>query len=404
TWTNISSGIPKGAFTRVVREDEVRRDLLFAGTETGLYLSWDGGKSWSPFQLNLPVTPITDLRVHQGDLIAATSGRSFWILDDLALLRQFRPAAGDFYIYQPEAAMLVNGRSEMDRSTADFSGAHPTRGVNPATGAVIYYQLPEDTVKQVLSLEVLDAKGRLVRSFSSQRDSTFRSYDGGPPAEPVLSTNKGLNRFVWDLRHATAPGVPDVYIESSYRGHKVPPGTYTLRLTRGDQQTSTVVEVLPNPLYSVDAAAYREYDSLMSGMEAELARMHQMVNALYAKSRQLEQLLGKLPTSGKQADLTAEGRALLSAMKQWDEDMVQRKSKAYDDVENYPNKFTANYLFLINHVESDIPRVNQPSRERLKELSAEWAVLESRVRALLDRDIPAFNKKLWDAGFGALWR
>ncbi|MEY3368045.1 MAG: hypothetical protein RI973_1200, partial [Bacteroidota bacterium] len=242
TWTNISGGIPKGAFTRVVREDEVRRDLLFAGTETGLYLSWDGGKSWSPFQLNLPVTPITDLRVHQGDLIAATSGRSFWILDDLALLRQYRPGAGDLYIYQPESAMLVNGRSEMDRSTADFSGAHPTRGVNPATGAVIYYHLPEDTLKQALSLEVLDARGRLIRSFSSQRDSTFRSYDGGPPAEPVLSTNKGLNRFVWDLRHATAPGVPDVYIESSYRGHKVPPGTYTLRLTRGDQQTSTVVE------------------------------------------------------------------------------------------------------------------------------------------------------------------
>jgi photosystem II stability/assembly factor-like uncharacterized protein len=404
TWIDISRGISKGAFTRVVREDEVRRDLLFAGTETGLYLSWDGGKSWSPFQLNLPVTPITDLRVHQGDLIAATSGRSFWILDDLGLLRQYQPDAGGFSIYRPEPAMLVNGRSELDRSTADFSGAHPSRGVNPATGAVIYYHLPEDTLKQVLSLEVRDSQGRLVRSFSSQQDSTFRSYDGGPPAEPVLSLHQGLNRFVWDLRHATAPGVPDVYIEGSYRGHKVPPGSYALLLKKGDWHAGTTVEVVANPLYSVDAASYREYDSLMSSMEAELSRMHRLVNVLYAKSRQLEQLLGLLSSAGHQEVLLKDGRELLSAMRRWDEDMVQRKSKAYDDVENYPNKFTANYMFLVNQVESDIPRVNQPSRERLKELSAEWADLEARALVLLDQDIPVFNKKLWEAGLGALWR
>ncbi len=90
TWTRINNGIPNGAFTRVVREDEVRKDLLFAGTETGLYISMNGGQSWTPFQLNLPVTPITDLKVHQGDLIAATSGRSFWILDDLGLIRQYK--------------------------------------------------------------------------------------------------------------------------------------------------------------------------------------------------------------------------------------------------------------------------------------------------------------------------
>ena len=90
TWTKINNGLPANAFTRVVREDDVRRDLLFAGTELGLFISWNGGKDWSPFQLNLPITPITDLRVHKGNLIAATSGRAFWILDDLSVIRQYK--------------------------------------------------------------------------------------------------------------------------------------------------------------------------------------------------------------------------------------------------------------------------------------------------------------------------
>ena len=143
SWTKIDSGIPANAFTRVVREDEVTRDLLFAGTERGLFLSWNGGKDWSPFQLNLPVTPITDLRVHKGQLIAATSGRSFWILDDLSLIRQYTGDATAFALHQPSPAYLANGSSELDAPEEDFTGAHPLRGVNPANGIVLYYQLPE---------------------------------------------------------------------------------------------------------------------------------------------------------------------------------------------------------------------------------------------------------------------
>ncbi len=404
TWTNISSGIPYGAFTRVVREDEVRKDLLFAGTETGVYVSWDGGKQWSPFQLNLPVTPITDLRIHQGDLIAATSGRSFWILDDLGLLRQYNAGNSAFAVFQPEPAMLVNGRSELDGASPDFKGAHPTRGVNPATGAVIYYHLPEVDDSEDLLMEIRDAQGQLVRSYSSRVDSTFQSYDGGPPAEAVLPKAKGLNRFVWDIRYPTMPGIPGAYIEGSYRGHKASPGKYSIILKMGDQTAATTVEILPNPLYPTDAATYHEYHELMSRMEAELTRMHRMVNTLHAKREQLEQVLATLGGEARYEALLKDGQALAQRMKQWDEDMVQRKSKAYDDVENFPNKFTANYMFLINHTESDIPRVNQPTKERLKELSGEWSVLETRGRELLDKSIPAFNKRLWDAGVGALWK
>jgi hypothetical protein len=132
--------------------------------------------------------------------------------------------------------------------------------------------------------------------------------------------------------------------------------------------------------------------------------MHRMVNSLYEKQKQLESLLSSLPSDDKFKAIKSDGEALLKKMKAWDEDMVQRKSKAYDDVENFPNKFTANYLFLINQTESDIARVNQPTRDRLKELNAQWVTLKARGTEILDKDISAFNKRLWDAGLGAIWK
>lgn len=404
TWTKIDNGIPGDAFTRVVREDDVRPDLLFAGTELGLYLSWDGGRNWSPFQLNLPVTPITDLRVHKGNLIASTSGRSFWVLDDLSVIRQYKKDAPAFAMYRPDNAPLVNGGSELNRSNPDFTGANPFRGVNPATGLVLYYQLPELKKDEQVTLEIKDAAGNPVRVFSSKADETFVGYDGGPNPEPLLPKGKGLNRFVWDMRYATMPGVPMVYIESSFAGHKAPPGKYVFVLKIGDRTVSTEAEILPNPLYPTSPAAYAEYHRVMSSMESELTLMHRTTNRLYEKRQQLEALLAALPADEKFSAVRKEGEALVKKMKAWDDDMVQRKAKAYDDVENFPNKFTANYMFLINQTESEIPVVNQPSLDRMKELNEQWAKLKARADEMLETELPALNKRLWELGVGAIWK
>jgi photosystem II stability/assembly factor-like uncharacterized protein len=401
TWTKITSGIPNNAFTRVVREDDKRKDLLYAGTELGLFISWNGGKEWSPFQLNLPITPINDLRVHQNNLIAATSGRSFWVLDDLALIRQYKNEPG-LKLYQPQSQIIVNGYSEMDGASP--TGVNPFRGVNPSTGAVIYYELPELKAKENITIDIKDAQGKLVRSFTSVKDSTRKQYDGAPPADPVLSKSKGLNRFVWNLRYPTMTGVPNVYIESSYRGHKASPGKYSITLTTGDKTATTEFELLPNPLYPTDAKTYKEYNDLMTTMEGEVTTMHNLINSLYDKRTQLESLLASLPADAKFTTLKKDGQALVQRMKQWDEDMVQRKSKAYDDVENFPNKFTANYLFMLNHTESDIPRVTKPTLDRLAELNALWTPLKNRAQEFIDKDLPALNKELWSAGIGAIWK
>ncbi len=192
TWTKIDNGIPGNAFTRVVREDEVRKDLLFAGTELGVFVSWNGGRDWSKFQMNLPVTPITDLRVHRGNLIAATSGRSFWILDDLSLLRQYKTETTPVSIYQPSDAYIGNGGSELDFAGADFDGASRYRGVNPASGVVIYYRLPELKKTDDITLEIRDSAGKLIRSYTSSKENSFEEWDGGPDSDPTASKIKRI--------------------------------------------------------------------------------------------------------------------------------------------------------------------------------------------------------------------
>ncbi|MCR9197331.1 MAG: hypothetical protein NXI04_01685 [Planctomycetaceae bacterium] len=403
SWTRICRGIADDAFTRVVREDHERQDLLVAGTETGLYLSIDGGQQWQPFQLNLPVTPILDVAIRHDDIIVATSGRSFWILDDLGLIRQIEDTDRTFHLFAPESARLSSHGSELNSTSEEFTGAAAQQGVNPANGLVIYYNLPELDKAQHVELHITDAAGNTVNRFHSKKNEDFQKYAGGPSAPPVLSKDEGLNRFVWNMRHAGMPGIPQAYIEASYRGHKAIPGQYQLTLKLADRTSEATAEILSNPLYPTTDKDYAEYHAAMSDMEATLTTMHEMTNHLYGIRTQLEELQKTLPQDDAYKGLREAGESLVKRLRLWDEEMVQRKSKAYDDVENYPNKFTADYLFLINQTESAIPRVTQSSRQRRIELDKRWNALQRDARQLLDRDLPAFNNQLWKKKIGAIW-
>ncbi|SEQ65760.1 WD40/YVTN/BNR-like repeat-containing protein [Neolewinella agarilytica] len=400
SWSAINAGIPDGAFTRVIREDDKVKDLLFAGTETGVYVSQNGGKQWDALQLNLPVTPITDMAVRHDDLILSTAGRGFWILDDLGLIRQRPAPKSSMHLYDPEPAALVGGYSQLNGNNPGFKGSHPLRGVNPANGLVIYYQLPAEKDSSELMLEIRDGNGELIRSFSSVATG-FSPWDGGPGRPATLSAKPGLNRFVWDLRHAPLIGVNQVYIEGSYRGHKVPAGDYQLILKRGSTTRSTTAEVLPHPLLKVEPEAAIAYDKHLKGMAAELNKMHLLTNQLFSAAQQLSAATKKLPKSMDADQLRKQAAALSKELKAWDELMVQRKSKAYDDVENYVNGFTADYLFLLNQSENNIGQIGEPSLNRMQELNAQWAKYEQTGEVLMER-LEAFNKRLWAMGVGAI--
>ncbi len=403
TWKAINNGIPYGAYTRVVREDQKMKGLLYAGTELGVYISFDDGKNWESFQRNLPVTPILDLMVHRNDLVVATSGRSFWILDNLSLLSQYNAKNKKMKVYDPEPITYGFWGSRMNGSIDRFNGMQSFVGVNPANGIELYYDLPKIDKSKPVELTITDANGNVVNSYTSEKDMNYVPHNGGgAPRAPRLSKKKGLNRFVWNMQHKIVPGVPNVYIEAGFRGHRVVPGTYTMKLSYDGQTFTKTAVIKENPNYNITKAEYQEYDQIMNQMEANVTDMHNKVNSLHSMSKDIKKAIKQLKEKNANSPLIAEGNNLLKEIKSWDEQMVQRRSQAYDDVENFENKFTAEYLFVMNQTNSSLPKVPQASIDRKAELDKQWVPLKAAAESLLNTKIPAYNKKLWDAGIGAI--
>jgi hypothetical protein len=302
-------------------------------------------------------------------------------------------------LYQPNDAMNGSWGSPMSGNTEKFDGTNTLAGVNPANGMVLYYELPKLKDSMVIAMDILDAAGKIVRSFSSEKDKNYKAHNGGGPSPaPVLPKKEGLNRFVWDMETAILPGIDGTYVESRFSGHIVPPGSYTIRLKVEDKIVTNEGSIVAIPTYATTPEQYAEYHTFMSDMEARLTTMHNTVNDLHKVQQQLKAVLNEV----KDASVKEEGEKLLNQLDAWDKDMIQRKSKAYDDVENFPNKFTAEYLFLIDATNSTIPRVNQASKDRKIELDAQWNNFRSKADTFMKTSIPEFNTKLWDAGIGAI--
>ena len=274
--------------------------------------------------------------------------------------------------------------------------------MNPANGVVFYYYLPSITKDTALTLVVKDTNGNLVRTISSKADTNYLQYPGGPSPEPLLSNKIGLNRFVWDMTYTSLPGVPTAYIEGSFSGHKAMPNAYTAAIMQNDKVSTVAFNILPNPLYEVTKEDYQEMHDFKTKTEINLTEMHIRINTLKEVQNQIARILKGVSKEKKYSKVKSEGEAIIQKLKSWDEDMVQRKSKAYDDVENFPNKFTAEYIFLINQNDSSLPKVNQASKYRVAELDAEWKTLKALSEELLNVVIPTYNKLLWDTGIGAL--
>jgi photosystem II stability/assembly factor-like uncharacterized protein/ribonuclease HI len=394
TWVKINEGIPYGAFTRVVREDDVRKDLLYAGTETGFYISYNGGKNWSACQLNLPVVAITDLMIRQGDLVASTQGRAFWIFDDLSLFRQYDAAAKGFQLLRPEDAVRVSGFSPMDGPANDSEERGPSSpiGTNAPTGVVFYYVLPEKVDSAAsLTLQIKDAQGAVVHAYSSEADKKFVSFPGGPNPDPTLSKKSGFNRFVWNMRYPSVEGAPNVYIEGSYRGHKASPGAYTAILKYGSEEKTTTFSILPNPGIQATAAEYQESHEFQSKVEAAITEIHRAVNQLKEAKRQTEDLIKVLDTDASRKEIKDAAEALVKKITTWDEKVVQRKSESNDDIINFVNKISADYIFLKGELDSNTPMVSQGAREQLDALNGLWKTYKAEYEEIVQKDVVNLN-------------
>ncbi len=279
TWSKITDGIGAAAFVNAVREDPVRKGLLYAGTELGVYVSFDDGDHWQPLQLNLPVSSVRDLVVKGDDLVAATHGRAFWILDDVSPLRQMdaRTAESAAYLFKPATAIRLRGNQNKDTPLPPETPA----GQNPPEGAVLYYSL-KSAAKGEVSIEILGAGGRLIRKYSSSDPSrpkdnelTFPAYWLVPPTPP--SKEAGLHRWVWNLRYPSAIVTHEYSMATSFgddaamlpQGPMVVPGDYQVRLTvDGRASTQSLTVVMDPRVKTTPADLTKQFDLEMRIYEA----------------------------------------------------------------------------------------------------------------------------------------
>lgn len=405
SWVKIVNGISPSAYTRVVREDTKRKGLLYAGTETGFYISFNNGQDWKQLQLGLPITPVTDLKVHHDDLLASTMGRAFWILDDIEVLRELDQAQLDkMKLYQPADVVRTSAFSQLN-APADVDeprSPYPSFvGTNKASGAVIYYQLPEPVKDSAITLEIINSRNEVVRSYSSLDDEDFVGYAGGPDAEPKLTNRKGLNRFVWDLRGEPIKGVPTVFIEGSFDGYRVAPGTYTARLKVKGMEQSASFKVLPHPGLDFPASDYAEQEALMKQICEETSEIHLAVNRNRKTMAQLKETHSLLKDKKGMEGLAKQADSIASALQAWEDDIVQNKAKSNDDIINYVNKLTADYIFVKGEMDANTPYVTKGQRDQFNVLHGKWEALKLRKTGL-DKDIVALNREIQKAGVGRI--
>ena len=282
TWASIISGLPPGAVVHVVRADPVRRGLLYAGTELGVFVSFDDGGQWRPLRMNMPVTPVHDLTVKGDDLVAATHGRSFWILDDLSPLRQAAPTSDGLVLYTPQTATRLYYPDSID-------SRRPV-GQNPPAGALIDYILKSVPAGE-LTVDILDDQGRVIRHLSS----TKTTKEVQPPEWPdqivpndLIPAHEGMNRLVWDLRMNDPVQIPGAFYEGEApRGPIVAPGRYSVRLTAGGESRTAPLTVIADPRVAGSAAAINAKTALAMATVSDIDALHKAVNAVRAERRRL---------------------------------------------------------------------------------------------------------------------
>ena len=392
TWTQIDNGISAPAFTRVIREDPNHRDLLVAGTETGMYISFNGGGSWQSFQLNLPVVPITDLAFHkrENELVVATQGRAFWILDDLPLVYQASDAAlkEPAHLFKPKDTYRMGGGG-------GFRPPDSGLGQNPASGAVVYYSFAAKP-KEDITLEFLDASGNLLKKFSSKappkveqpsaEEEEFIPLRAGSEKAP---TEAGLNRFVWDLRYPDAATFPGLIMwAASVRGPLISPGTYQVRLTADGKTQTQKFDVRKDPRLSTTPQEYARQLELARQILDKLTAVNQAVIDIREIRKQLNDYTARV----KDPKVVDAAKTLSKKLTNVEEELYQTKNRSSEDPLNFPVKLNNKLAALEGVVESSDNAPTTQSSMVYEDLATQVNVQLAKYKQLSTADLAAFNR------------
>ena len=395
TWMKITTGIPDGSYVHAVREDPRRKGLLFAGTETGMFVSFDDGAHWQSLKLNMPTTPIHDMVIHGDDLAVATHGRSFWVLDDISPLRTMSQqiAGSDAYLFAPAPAL---------RFRAGRGRRAPNEAENPPAGAILYYHLKAEA-KEPIKLEILDAQKNVIRHYSSKQPKKEEASEEGEeegeaiPPEEVLPAGPGMHRFVWDLRYQMPALVPSAIWDMGKPGAPLAlPGTYEVRLTAGGKTLSAPLEVKQDPRVNVPRADLEEQLALWLKTRDLLGDIHRAVLDIRAVRPQLTALRKHLNASAneKQKSLAASVDAIRKRMDSVEAELIEVKAKSSEDMCNYPTKLHNKVAWLMSSIGGGDSAPAASEHEFYEEKRRESDAQINAWKKLLNDDIAALNQKI----------
>ena len=395
TWTAIIAGLPEGAVVHAVREDPVRKGLLYAGTEQGVYVSFDDGGGWQPLQLNLPATPIHDLAVKGDDLVAATHGRAFWILDDLTPLRQIGPktARDEVVLYAPQVALRLHYPDQIDTR-------RPV-GANPPAGALIDYVLKSEP-KGELTIDILDASGASVRHLSSARSTK----EVQPPEWPDqivpddrIAARAGMNRLVWDLRVDDPAQIPGAFYSGpTPRGPLVAPGRYQVKLTVGGQTRTVPLVVAADPREKDVEAGIRAKTELAMATKDDIDRLHRAVNAVRKTEADLDRATKALAGRSSAGALVTEAGKLKTRFAAVEGTLMQVNMKGSEANLAFPGMLNEQYAsFALALEDADTPPT-AAQQALYKSLHAQLDTALATWRTLEAQDLATLNGKLAASG------
>ncbi len=382
TWTKITDGIDPAHFTRVVRADLKRPGLLYAGTEFGMYISFDDGTSWKPFQLNLPIVPINDLTIKNDNLIAATQGRSFWLIDDLTPLHQLNEviSKSDAHLYKPMPSYRMNG------GQAGRRGQPKTEGVNHPNGVMIHYFI-KDTTKAVASLEILESNGKLIKKFATKPDKKAKEK------EDELKLKPGMNRQVWNMRYADAEGFDGIIMwAASLTGPKAMPGTYKARLTVNGKAMETDFEIVKDPRTSGTLADIKAQFDFSIAVRDKLSETNKAVKKIRTAREQINRVTEPMKGKEEMKDVNEMAKSILDDMKKIEETLYQTKNKSGQDPLNYPVRLNNKLGALGSEVDGSDYKPTEQVKAVHKEITDKIDEQLNLLNKVMTDKVPKFNE------------
>jgi photosystem II stability/assembly factor-like uncharacterized protein len=380
TWTKITNGIPKSHFTRVLRADPVKQGLLYAGTETGMYVSFDDGANWQSFQLNLPIVPITDLAIKDGDLIAATQGRSFWVIDDLTPLRELKPEikTANLHVFKPRPTYRV-----------DMGGGFRmpdmrVMGKNPPAGALFQYNLksaPDSA--NVLSIEIMDKNQKLIRKYASNAKERME----------MIEAKAGGNRFAWNMRYPNAETFEGMIIwnRGGIIGPLAVPGTYYAKIKFGKDSTTVPFEIVKDPRLSVSQEDLQaQFDFLME-IRDKLTETHKAIKDIRSVRGQMnayKQFLDK----EKHKQVLDNIKDFDKKMTEVEEKLYQTKNRSGQDPLNYPIRLNDKLSGVAGVASSGNFRPTVQATDVKKDLTGKIDSELSKLKSVFANELPKLNE------------